>query len=97
MPRAPASTRRKLLRRVSACRGTRARRFATDVENVGTFGDFSRSAVRHRPQSVESRKRPPSENESGVTLTMPITCEDGQRSSCESAWSARTPWSWMGG
>ena len=48
----------------------RTGRFAADVEHVGAFG--------HQPFAMRERGaglacKPPSENESGVTLTMPIT------------------------
>ena len=52
------------------------RRFATDVEDVGALLDHP-AAGRDAPPSTGSPRRPPSrpspENESGVTLRMPIT------------------------
>ena len=51
--------------------GPRPGRLPADVEQVGTRR--RPGAARGRPRRPGSRNRPPSEKESGVTLTMPIT------------------------
>ena len=51
--------------------GARARGRAADVEDRGALGHQLRAPC--STAASGSRKRPPSENESGVTLTMPMT------------------------
>ena len=52
--------------------GTRPARLRPEVEDVGTFAQQTLAAGDAQPAGVSIGS--PSLNESGVTLTMPITC-----------------------
>ena len=62
-------------RRISSSAATglaaRTRRFAADVHDVRALCELSEARARRRPP--DRRKRPPSEKESGVTLSTPMT------------------------